>query len=110
MAVKIRLRRMGAKKRPYYRFVAADSRSPRDGRFIEILGHYSPIEKPAKVVVNEEKIYYWLRNGAIPTETVNALFRQIGLLKKWEILKKGGDASQISLATQIREKTKRKKK
>ncbi len=110
MAVKIRLRRMGAKKRPTYRFVATDSRMPRDGRFIEILGHYNPIEKPATVVVKEERVYFWLKQGAIPTDTVGSLFKQIGLLKKWEMIKKGEDISQISLLSQLKEKAKKKKK
>ena len=110
MAVKIRLRRMGAKKRPMYRFVATDSRMPRDGRFIEILGHYNPIEKPARVGVNEEKIFYWLKQGAIPSDTVKGLFRQIGLLRKWEMVQKGEDVSQIALAMQLKERAKKKKK
>jgi len=110
LAVKIRLRRMGAKKRPSYRFVATDSRMPRDGRFIEILGHYNPIEKPPSVGVKEERIYFWLKQGAIPSDTVNSLFKQIGLLKKWEMIKKGEDVSQITLSTQLRERPKKKKK
>ena len=110
MAVAIRLRRMGAKKRPMYRFVATDSRMPRDGRFIEILGHYNPIERPAKVMVKEEKVYYWLKQGAVPSDTVKSLFRQIGLLRKWEMVQKGEDVSQIVLTTQLKERTKKKKK
>jgi small subunit ribosomal protein S16 len=110
LAVKIRLRRMGAKKRPMYRFVATDSRMPRDGRFIEILGHYNPIEKPARVGVNEEKIFYWLKQGAIPSDTVKGLFRQIGLLRKWEMVQKGEDVSQIALATQLKERARKKRK
>ncbi|MCJ7498001.1 MAG: 30S ribosomal protein S16, partial [candidate division Zixibacteria bacterium] len=89
MAVRIRLRRMGAKKRPFYRIVVADSRSPREGRFIESLGQYNPIDKPASVKVNEERVYYWLKNGALPTDTVNSLLRNMGLLRKWAALKKG---------------------
>jgi small subunit ribosomal protein S16 len=104
LAVKIRLRRMGAKKRPTYRFVATDSRMPRDGRFIEILGHYNPIEKPAMVKVNEEKVFYWLKQGAVPSDTAKSLFKQIGLLKKWEMIQKGEDVSQIALATQLKER------
>ena len=104
MAVKIRLRRMGAKKRPTYRFVATDSRMPRDGRFIEILGHYNPIESPATITVKEERVYYWLKQGAAPTDTVDAIFRQIGLWKKWEMMKKGEDVSELSLLTQLKER------
>lgn len=109
MSVRIRLRRMGAKKRPFYRFVAADSRSPRDGSFKEILGYYHPLDSPAKVVVKEERVYYWLKQGAIPTETVNSLFRQVGLVSKWEKLRKGEDVSAIQLSTQITERKKKKK-
>ena len=83
MAVAIRLRRMGSKKRPFYRVVAADSRSPRDGRFIELLGYYHPIEKPAKVSLNEDRIFHWLENGAIASDTVTSLFKEVGLLEKW---------------------------
>ena len=110
MAVVIRLRRMGARNSPMYRFVATDSRMPRDGRFIEILGHYNPIEKPAKVGVNEEKVFYWLKQGAVPSDTVKGLFKQIGLLRKWEMVQKGEDVSQIALATQLKERAKKKKK
>jgi small subunit ribosomal protein S16 len=110
LAAKIRLRRMGAKKRPTYRFVATDSRMPRDGRFIEILGHYNPIEKPATVKVNEEKVFYWLKQGAIPSDTAKSLFKQIGLLRKWEMVQKGEDVSQIALATLLKERARKKKK
>ena len=109
MSVRIRLRRTGAKKRPFYRFVAADSRSPRDGSFKEILGYYNPLEIPAKVVVKEERVYYWLKQGAVPTEAVNSLFRQVGLISKWEKLTKGEDVSAIQLSTQVRERKKKKK-
>ena len=74
--VKIRLRRMGAKKNPYYRIVVADSRSPRDGRFIEELGTYDPLAEPAKIEVNAERAKYWVANGAQPTETVKALLKK----------------------------------
>ena len=80
MAVKIRLRRMGAKKAPFYRIVVADSRSPRDGRFIDEIGYYNPVAKPeAEVKVNEEKATKWLKNGAQPTDVVKRLFTQAGL-------------------------------
>lgn len=83
MAVKLRLKRMGAKKRPFYRIVAADSRSPRDGRFIELLGTYNPVVTPAEVKLEEESIMKWLRNGAEPTDTVRDLLKQEGLLEKF---------------------------
>lgn len=83
MAVKLRLKRMGAKKRPFYRIVAADSRSPRDGRFIEIVGTYNPITEPAEIKINEEVALKWLNDGAIPTDTVRALFSKQGIMKKF---------------------------
>lgn len=81
MAVKIRLRRMGAKKAPFYRVVVADSRSPRDGRFIEEIGYYNPVSEPAQIKINEEKANKWLQNGAQPTEVVKKLFVKAGLNK-----------------------------
>jgi len=83
MAVKIRLQRYGAKKRPYYRVVAADSKSPRDGRFIEIIGTYHPIEKEDSLKVDEEKALKWLNNGAQPTDTVKSLFSKLGIIEKF---------------------------
>lgn len=82
MAVKIRLKRMGAKKKPFYRVVVADSRSPRDGRFIEEIGFYNPVAQPAEVKINEEKAVNWLLNGAQPTDTVRNLFSKAGILQK----------------------------
>jgi small subunit ribosomal protein S16 len=109
VAVSIRLRRMGAKKRPYYRVIATDSRMPRDGRFIEVLGYYHPIEKPAKVSLDEDKIFLWLERGAKPSDTVASLFKEIGLFKKWSKKKKGEDISEIELKTEITERAKKKK-
>ena len=83
MAVKLRLKRMGSKKRPFYRVVAADSRSPRDGRFIEEVGYYNPIVEPAEVKINEEIALKWLKNGAEPTDTVRDLFSKQGIMKKF---------------------------
>lgn len=76
MAVKIRLRRMGAKKAPFYRIVVADSRYPRDGRFIEEIGYYNPMEEPSVVKVDADKAKKWIANGAQPTDTVKALFKK----------------------------------
>ena len=81
MAVKIRLRRMGAHKAPFYRVVVADSRSPRDGEFIEEIGYYNPLTEPVEFKVNEEKVNEWLANGAQPTEVVKRLFNNAGLTK-----------------------------
>ena len=83
MSVKIRLARFGRTKAPYYRVVVADSRSPRDGRFIESLGLYQPLTGEAKVEINEERALRWLGEGAIPSDTVRSLFRQKGILKKF---------------------------
>ena len=80
MAVKIRLRRMGAKKAPFYRVVVADSRFPRDGRFIEEIGYYNPLTEPAEVKIDAEKAKAWLANGAQPTETVKSLLKKSGIV------------------------------
>jgi len=82
MATKIRLRRMGAKKAPFYRIVVADSRSPRDGRFIEEIGYYDPCKEPAVINVNDEKAVDWLKKGAQPSETVKSLFNKAGIYEK----------------------------
>ena len=74
--VKIRLRRMGAKKNPFYREVVADSKSPRDGRFIEEIGTYDPVTKPSEIKINLERAEYWIKNGAQPTDTVRALLKK----------------------------------
>jgi small subunit ribosomal protein S16 len=83
MAVKIRLKRMGAKKTPFYRIVVADSRSPRDGRYIEIVGTYNPVAEPAKVDINEELVLKWLKDGAKPSDTVRNLFSNQGIMEKF---------------------------
>ena len=89
MAVKLRLKRMGAKKRPFYRIVAADSRSPRDGRFIETVGTYDPVKKENNITVDEEKALKWLNNGAIPTDTVKNVLNKAGIMKKYHEQKQG---------------------
>ena len=83
MAVKIRLKRMGAKKAPFYRVIVADSRSPRDGRFIDTIGTYNPLTTPAEIKLNEESAIKWLNNGAIPTDTVKNLFSKAGIMEKY---------------------------
>ncbi|HLS67498.1 MAG TPA: 30S ribosomal protein S16 [Pseudogracilibacillus sp.] len=83
MAVKIRLRRMGAKKNPFYRIVVADSRSPRDGRFIEQIGTYNPLLEPAEVKIDEEKALDWMSKGAKPSDTVRNLFSNEGIMQKF---------------------------
>jgi small subunit ribosomal protein S16 len=84
MAVKIRMKRMGAKKRPFYRLVVADSRSPRDGRFIEEIGYYNPLTEPVEIKINEERAIKWLKEGAQPTDTVRDLFKKNGVYDKME--------------------------
>ncbi|BAB06202.1 30S ribosomal protein S16 [Halalkalibacterium halodurans] len=82
MAVKIRLKRMGSKKAPFYRVVVADSRSPRDGRFIEEIGTYNPLTQPAKVELKEDRALDWMLKGAKPSDTVRNLFSKAGLMEK----------------------------
>jgi len=81
MAVKIRLRRMGAKKAPFYRVVVADSRYPRDGRIIEEIGYYNPMKEPAEIKIDAEKAQKWIANGAQPTDTVKALLKKSDIIK-----------------------------
>jgi small subunit ribosomal protein S16 len=90
MAVKIRLARVGRHKTPFYRIVAADSRSPRDGRYVEQIGHYDPSKQPQDAVINEELAIKWLKNGAQLSDTVRTLFTQHGLIAKWHASKKEG--------------------
>ena len=80
MAVKMRLRRMGAKKAPFYRVIVADSRSPRDGRFIEEIGYYNPLTNPAEIKIDADKAKKWLGTGAQPTETVKSLLKKSGIV------------------------------
>ncbi len=95
MAVKLRLRRMGKKKQPIYKVVAADARSPRDGKFLEALGVYNPLTDPHTVEIKEDRVLYWLDNGAQPTNTVKSLLRQKGITLKRELSKKGLDAEKV---------------
>ena len=88
MAVKLRLKRMGYKQKPFYRVVAADSRSPRDGRFIETVGTYDPIKGADKINIDEEKALKWLNNGAQPTDTVKNILSRAGVMKKFADSKK----------------------
>lgn len=87
--VRIRLRRIGLKGQPTYRIVAADKESPRDGRFLEILGFYNPRTQPATIHVQEDRVYHWMKNGALPTESVEQVFKTAGVLDRFERFKKG---------------------
>lgn len=82
--VKIRLRRVGAKKKPSYRVIVADSRAPRDGAFIEVIGHYNPLTDPETIVIKEEEALKWLNNGAQPTDTVLRLLSKVGIMEKFK--------------------------
>lgn len=110
MAVHIRLFRMGKKKRPFYRIVAADSRRARDGRFLEVLGTYNPITQPAEISVEEERLMQRLTEGAEPSDTVSSLLTQIGFFEKMQKVKKGEDVSEVELKTAITERRKRTRK
>ena len=96
MAVKIRLKRLGKKKQPFYRIVVADSRAPRDGRSIEKIGHYNPVPEQVELVINEERLFHWLDEGAQPSDTVFSLLRGRGLTLKYELKKRNADEATIS--------------
>ncbi|MBN2118714.1 MAG: 30S ribosomal protein S16 [Anaerolineales bacterium] len=87
--VRIRLRRIGLKGQPTYRIVAADKESPRDGRFLEILGFYNPRTDPATIHVKEDRVYHWMKNGALPTESAEQVFKSAGILERFERFKQG---------------------
>jgi len=95
LAVKLRLRRMGKKKQPIYKMVAADSRSPRNGKFLEAVGFYNPLTNPHTLELKEDRVMYWLNVGAEPTHTVKSLLRQKGLTLRKELLSKGLDEEKV---------------
>ncbi len=96
MAVRLRLRKTGRKNQPAYKVVAADSRFPRDGRFLETVGTYNPLKNPAEIRFDEQKAFKWLKRGALPTDTVRSLLRKTGLWYKWYLMKKGLDESAVA--------------
>ena len=98
MAVRIRLRRVGKKKMPVYHIVAADSRTARSGKFLETLGRYDPLQHPPQITAKDERVFHWLKHGALPTDTVRSLFRRTGLWLRWSMLKKGSDEASIATA------------
>jgi len=109
MAVKIRLKRMGAKQKAFYRIVVADSRSPRDGRFIETIGTYNPIKTPHEVTINEELALKWLGNGAIATDTVKSIFTKAGITKKHAATKnKPKPKKEVKPKTEVKTTTPKK--
>jgi len=95
LAVKIRMKRMGKKHQPYYRIVVADSRAPRDGRSIETIGHYNPLPKPEEFDIREERLFHWLDQGAIPSDTLKSLMRNRGITLKYELISRNADEATI---------------
>ena len=95
MSVKIRLKRMGSKKKPFYRIIATDSRMPRDGRFIETLGYYNPMTEPADIKIKEDLIFKWMGRGAVPTTSTEQILRSTGVMKKWSLLKRGVSLEEL---------------
>ncbi len=95
--VKIRLRRMGKKRQPFYKIIVADARSPRDGKYLEALGSYNPMVNPHTIILNEDRTLYWLKNGAQPTDTVKSILRQTGVTLKKELIKRGLTEEQVEL-------------
>jgi len=98
LAVKLRLRRMGKKKQPVYKIVAIDSRTKRDGRFLDAVGLYNPLTHPMTIDLKEERVLYWLEKGAQPTDTVRNLFQRKGLWLKWGLKKKKVDDATVAAA------------
>jgi len=96
LAVKLRLRRFGKKKQPFYRIIAIDSRSSRDSSYLDKIGHYNPIVVPAEIVIDRKKALKWLNSGAIPSDTVRSLFRRQGVLLEWNLIKAGADDAKIA--------------
>lgn len=103
MPVKLRLKRMGKKHSPFYRIVAADARSPRDGRFIETVGTYNPVKDAKDVKIDEEKVMYWLNNGAMPTDTVRNILSAAGVMKKFADSKTKKAPKKSAAKTEVKE-------
>jgi small subunit ribosomal protein S16 len=95
MSLKIRLRRMGTKKKPFYRLVAIDSRMARDGRFVEVVGYYDPMTNPPKIQIDEEALFRWIERGATPSVNVASLLRRVGSLQKWDLMKAGVKGEEL---------------
>ena len=98
LAVRLRLRRIGKKKMPMYHIVAADSRAARGGKFLEIVGRYEPRQHPMLIAAKEDRVFYWLKSGALPTDTVRSLLQRNGMWMKWSMNKKGLDETAIAKA------------
>jgi len=100
LSVKLRLTRLGRKKLPFYRIIAIDSKTRRDGKYLEKIGYYNPIPVPAEIVIDKEKALKWLDLGAIPSDTVNSLLRKQGIILEWDLKKRGLDPEKIALELQ----------
>jgi len=100
LSVKLRLTRLGRKNLPYYRIVAIDSKTRRDGKYLEKIGHYNPLTSPAEIVVDKEKAMKWLDMGAIPSDTVNSLLKKKGIIMEWDLKKRGLEPEKIALELQ----------
>jgi small subunit ribosomal protein S16 len=96
MAVRLRLRRIGKKKMPQYQIVAADSRAARNGKFLEIIGRYEPLQHPALIETKEQRLMHWLKCGALPTDTVKSLLQRNGSWLKWSMVRKGADETKVA--------------
>lgn len=95
MAVRLRLRRMGKKKKPFYRIVAIDSREARNGKYLEKVGHYNPISEPVEIDVKVDRALYWLQNGAQPSDTVRSLLKKRGVMMRFDLIKRGKSSEEI---------------
>lgn len=96
MAVRLRLRRIGKKKMPQYHIVAADSRAARNGKFLEVIGRYEPLQNPMVIETKEDRLMYWLKTGAQPTDTLRSLLQRNGMWLKWSLIKRGTDEATIA--------------
>ena len=97
MSVKIRLKRMGSKKKPFYRIIATDSRMPRDGRFLETLGYYNPMTEPPEIQVHEDVVFKWFDRGATPSENAASLLRRVGCIQKYDLIKAGVTGEELDM-------------
>lgn len=96
MAVRLRLRRIGKKKMPQYHIVAADSRAARNGKFLEVIGRYEPLQNPMVIETKEDRLMHWLKTGAQPTDTLRSLLQRNGMWLKWSLIKRGSDEATIA--------------
>ncbi len=96
MAVRLRLRRVGKKKMPFYHIVAADSRAARNGKFLEVIGRYDPLKNPMVITTKDDRVFHWLRHGALPSDTVRSLLQRTGFWMKWSMMKKGMEEGAIA--------------